>query len=129
MPIRVTNRRRLKKYSIGDMRERILIHTRTLTPPSYGSVDITETYDAGTAYWASIETLDKKKQLFDDVNIPNTATHDITIRYDASITAENIVSYDGEYYDILKTSDPDKRKQYTELYCRLKGDNSLASNT
>lgn len=129
MSNRVINRRRLKKYSIGDMRERITIHTRVVTPPSYDSVNITETYDAGVEYWASCETLDKKKQMFAGVNIPESATHSFTIRYDSDITAENVINYEDEYYDILKTSDPDKRKQYTELFCRLKGDDTLAANT
>lgn len=128
MATRITNKRRLRKYSIGDMRERITIHTRTITPPLYDSVDITETYDAGTQYWASIETLEKKKQMFDGVNIPEAATHTFIIRYDSSVTAENIISFQDEYYDILKTGDPDKRKQYLELYSKVKGDDSLDAN-
>lgn len=129
MSIRVVNRRRLKKYSIGDMRERITIYTRSITAPSYDSVNITETYNDGVKYWASVETLDKKKQMFAGINIPDSATHSFTIRYDDSITSENVIGYENEYYDILKTSDPDKRKQYTELFSRLKGDDSLAANT
>ena len=128
MPFREINRRRLKKYSIGDMRERITIHTRAITPPSYDSVNITETYDDGIEYWASCETLDKKKQMFSGVNIPDAATHSFIIRYDSSVTSENIISFEGEYYDILKTSNPDKRKQYLELFSKLKGDDTLAAN-
>lgn len=128
MPNRIVNRRRLKKYGIGDLRDRITIHTRVITPPSFNSVNITETYDAGVKYWASIETLDKKKQMFSGVNIPDAATHSFTIRYDASITAENVISFENEYYDILKTADPDKRKQYTELFSKLKGDDTLSAN-
>ena len=129
MSIRVTNRRRLKKYSIGDMRERITIHTRTITAPTYGSVSISETYDSGAFYWASCETLDKKKQTFDGINIPDSATHSFTIRYDETVTAENIINFQDEYYEIIKTSDPDKRRQYLELFSKLKGDDTLTANT
>lgn len=128
MAIRVTNRRRRKKHTIGDQRERITIHVRTITAPGYDSVEVTETYDAGTEYWASIETMDRKKSMFDGVNIPEGATHYFTIRYDENITAENIINFEGEYYEILKTDDPDKRKQYTELFVKLKGDETLAAN-
>lgn len=129
MAIRVTNRRRLKKYGIGDLRERITMHTRVITPPGYDSTEITETYDAGTELWASCETLDKKRQMFAGVNIPETATHSFIIRYNSAITAENIINFEDEYYEILKTSDPDKRKQYLELFSRIKGDDTLAVNT
>lgn len=129
MSTRVLNRRRLKKYGIGDLRERITIHTRTITAPGFDSVDFTETYDVGTDYWASVETLDKKKQLFGGVNIPDAATHTFIIRFDSDVSAENVINWEGEYYDILKTSDPDKRKQYLELFSKVKGDDSLEANT
>jgi len=129
MSTRVLNRRRLKKYGIGDLRERITIHTRSITAPVFDSVDFTETYDVGTDYWASVETLDKKKQLFGGVNIPDAATHTFIIRFDSDVTAENVINWEGEYYDILKTSDPDKRKMYLELFSKVKGDDSLEANT
>lgn len=129
MPNRQTQRRRLKKYGIGDMRERITIHVRTITPPDYDSVNFTETYDSGVEYWASVETLDKKKQLFGGVNIPDNATHSFIIRYDSDFTSENVIAWEGNYYDILKTSDPDGRKQYVEFFSKLQGDDSLEANS
>ena len=129
MSIRVTNRRRLKKYSVGDMRERITIHTRSITAPGFDDVSITETYDDGEKYWASVETLDKKKQVFSGVNIPDSATHSFTIRFDSSITSENRVRWEGDFYQILKTSDPDKRQQYLELFSKLLGDVQEEANT
>ena len=129
MPRRQTNRRRLKKYSIGDMRERITIHTRAITAPGYDGVSFSETWDDGTSYWASCETLDKKRALFSSVNIPEGATDSFIVRYDSSITAENMIRWNGNAYEILRTSDPDGRKQYIELFSRLLGDQTLDANT
>lgn len=128
MAYRFTNRRRLKKYSIGDLRERIYIHSRGITAPNFDGVDFFETYDSGVGHWAAVETLDKKQALFGGVNIPEGATHSFVIRFDSNITSEYMIRWDGDTYEILKTSDPDKRKQYLELFSRLKGDQTLAAN-
>lgn len=128
MPTRISRRRRLKKYSIGDMRQRITIHSRVITPPVFDNTSITETYDDGIEYWATIETLDKKIQVFDNVNIPPSATHFFVIRFDSTVNSERIVRWLGNSYEILKTSDPDGRRQYTELFSRLMGDETLDAN-
>lgn len=128
MPTRLTSRRRLKKYSIGDMRERITIHTRILTAPDFDSVDLSEQYDIGTETWATIETLDKKRQLFGGVNIPEGATHSFIIRYNADITSENVIRWEGNAYDILRVADFDGRKMYLELFSKLLGDETLEAN-
>lgn len=129
MSSRQTRRRRLKKYCIGDLRYRITIHVRTITAPSYNNVGFTETYDTGVKRWASIETIEKKISTFNGVNIPDSATHTFIIRYDSTITAENIISFDDDYYEILDIGNPDKRKQYLELYSKLKGDDTLEAST
>lgn len=147
MPIRDSRRRRLKKYCIGDMREWIVIHRRSITPPVFNSSSITETYDDGVGIWASVETIDKKKALFSSVNIPEEATQTFIIRYDTTdkgfplqfpiefiyssegITTEYIVRWQNYSYEILKSSDPDVRLMYIELYARLMGKQVLAVNT
>lgn len=129
MSSRNTRRRRLKKYSIGDIRERITIHTRTISAPMFDSVDFTETYDIGVKHWASIETIDKKYSTFSGVNIPENATHSFIIRFDSEVTTENIIAFDGDYYQIISIGDPDKRKQYMELFSKLKGEDTIEAAT
>lgn len=129
MATRSVRRRRLKKYSIGDMRERITIHTRTVTPPDFNSASFTETYDAGTEDWASVETPNRGVSTFSGVNVPDGTTHVFVVRFDAVWSSENIVRWEGDAYEIIDTMDPDKRQQYVELYCNLLGDQTKAANT
>lgn len=131
MSIRKVSRRRLKKYVIGDMRERIKIHTRFITAPVFDSAELKETYDTGNLRWAVAETLDylsSGRQMFDEVNLNKAPSHKFTIRYDADITTENIINWQDEYYQIIKTINPDVRKQYLELFCRVKGSEGFEVN-
>jgi SPP1 family predicted phage head-tail adaptor len=129
MPTRSVRRRRLKKYGIGDMRERITIHTRVITPPDFDGVSFTEEYDAGEEVWASVETIFKGESLFNSVNVPDNATHRFIIRFDDTTTSENIIRWEGDAYEILSVTDPDKRQQYLELPAKLLGDETLEANT
>lgn len=129
MPRRVTRRRRLKKYGVGDMRERITIHTRVITPPTFNSSQFSETYDAGIDEWASVETPNNGVSSFSGVNVPEGATHIFVVRFDSSFSTENIVRWEGDAYKILKTNDPDKRQQYLEFFSKLLGDETLDANT
>lgn len=129
MAERSVRRRRLRKYSVGDMRERITIHTRTITPPDFNSAAFTETYDAGIEDWASVETPHKGVSLFSGVNVPDNTTHIFITRFDATWTSENIIRWEGDAYKILSIIDPDKRQQYVEMYARLLGDETKAANT
>ena len=132
MARRKIKHRKLQKYSIGDMRHRITIHTRAITSGNYDDVSFTETYDAGTEDWASVETpttISKGIAVFNGVNVPETTTHIFVIRFDSAITKENVIRWEGDAYKILKTNDPDKRQQYLECASRLLGDQTLAANT
>ena len=84
MPTRKVNHRRLKKYAVGDMRERILIHTRNLDAPGPDSVKFSEIYDAGDGRWANVETLDLQgsaQRRFDNVELSDRPSHIFTIRF------------------------------------------------
>ena len=133
MATRKTKKRRLKKYAIGDMRERITIHVRTLTPPTYDDSSFTESYDTGVEDWAELTTPEAYESgaidKFDDVNIAPGTTHIFTVRFDSAWTAENIIVWNNDYYKVLKTRDPDGRSEYTEFQCRLLGDDDYEANT
>ena len=110
------------------MRERITVHTRDITPPTFDSVDFTETYNIGFDDWASVETPVSGISSFSGVTIPDRTTHIFVIRFDDSITSENVIRWEGESYDIIRTTDPDKRNQYLELFCKVLGDKDLEAN-
>ena len=132
MATRRISRRRLKKYAIGDMRERIVVHTRTLNPPPYGSASFSELYDTGTPDWACVTTTDfaygAGKALFDNVNIAPGTTHIFATRFDENYTAQNVIAWLGDYYKVLNTADPDGRSEYIEFQTRLMGDDDYAAN-
>lgn len=129
MARRFTRRRPLKKYGIGDMRHIITVHTRSLTPPAFDSASFLETYDDGVEHWASVETPKDGVSLFSGVNVPEGVTDLFIIRYDSTITTENIVRWEGNAYKILGTTNPDRRNQYLELAVRLLGNETLETNT
>lgn len=147
MSVREVKKRRLKKYAIGDMRDRITLYPRSITAPVYNTTSSTELYENGMEVWASVFTFERKKEIFDNVNVSETASHSFTIRLDTTkigfplyfpivfssfsfgITSEYMIVWEGKIYEILKTSHPDGRKQYVELLSRLKGKQTLAANT
>ena len=132
MPRRKTKYRDLIKYSIGDMRHRITIHARAITAPDYDSVDFSEAYDAGTEEWAFVATPMLQSSgllaVFDGVNVVNGTTHIFVVRFDSAYTFQNVIRWEGDAYEILKTVDPDKRQQYIQFQTKLMGDETLEAN-
>ena len=130
---RELKRRRLQKTAIGDMRDRIELFTRAVTPPVDGSATAEETYtliDKACAKVETVTTFNAGRHAFSDVNVaPNEQpTHVFTIRFRSDVTAEAIVQYAGDNYEIKRTSDPDKRRQYLQLFTRIKGGSTVPAN-
>lgn len=132
MATRKTAKRRLKKYAIGDMRERITLHERTITAPVFGSAAFTEAYDTGVTVWASASTLSlvsAGQALFDGVQMKDRPTDVFIIRYRDNVTTETIIRWQGNAYEIKEIINPDRRKQYIELRSRIIGDVNKEANT
>lgn len=132
MATRKVSHRRLKKYGTGDMRERITLHVRAITPPAFNSANFSETYDDGVPLWAFVKTLDfvaSGQALFDGVNLSEPPSHLFVIRYLEGVTAENVIRWRDKAYKLLKLINPEERNQYWELYAVLLGDETLAANT
>lgn len=131
MPTRKIAKRPLRKSAIGDRRERIKIHVRAIAPPAFNDASFVETYDVGIETWAKVESValvGGGRREFDSVQIGESATHLFDIRYRPDITAENIIGYQDEYYQILKVDDPEERHISLVLHARLKGDDTLEVN-
>ena len=131
MPRRKVQHRRLKKYAVGDMDKRIIIHTRNIKPPPIDSAKFSETYDIGTKRWASMVTLDlqgSSQKRFDNVELSENPSHIFTIRFMKDVGTENVIRFDSELYKILATQDPDKRKEYLEIFVVSRGADDLEAN-
>lgn len=132
MSVRKVSHRPLKKYSIGDRRNVITIHVRSITPPGAGSASFTETYDTGVERWANVVTGDSVgagRKEFDGVDIGDKPTHLFVTRYLSTVTKENVIRWRGEAYKILLIIDPEERHDDLELYARILGDQTLKANT
>lgn len=132
MSTRKVSKRRLKKYSIGDLRDRIKLHVRSIAPPGIDSASFSENYDTGTDLWSSVVTLDLQGaglNIFDNVNTNDERpTHKFTIRYNPDITSQNVIGWRGQYYKILSVRNPEERNEYLELFSVLKGDDDFEAN-
>lgn len=113
---------RRRSACIGAMDRQITLQARNITPPPFGSVDFDEAFSGGNAVWAAVKTV-RGKTFFDEVNtVDREVTHEVTIRYDATVDAEVwILLDDGRRLDILRVEDLDERHEYMILTCTDKG--------
>lgn len=131
MSTRRIAKRPLHKSAIGDRRDRIKIHVRSLTAPVFESAVFREAYDAGIETWAKVESValvGGGRRQFDSIQIAEDATHLFDIRYRLNVTMENIIGYRGEYYEVLKVDDPEERHMSLILHARVKGDDTAEAN-
>lgn len=113
--IHVSGKRRV--VCAGDLNKRITLQGRSITPPIFGSADFTETFAAGNERWAAINTI-AGKTIFDGMNQKDVAlTHEIFIRYDATVTAETWILYNGRRFDIAAVEDMEERHEWMRLLC------------
>lgn len=129
MATRQIKRRPLRKIPVGDMRDWITLYTRSITAPGYDSAALSEEYTSLCSLWSKHETLELDTAKFDDVQILSQPTDRFVIRFIPGLTSENILEWDGDYFKILSINDYEGRKEYLQLKCRLKGDNTLEANT
>ena len=133
MPERKITKRPLKKYAIGDMRHRITLHTRNITPGNFDNPNFSETYDDGTDFWANVSTISLQANqgvtYFSGVALPAGSSHVFVIRFASEITSENMVRWENRTYKVLAVNNPEERNQYSELFVQLLGDKDLAANT
>lgn len=120
MPVYVYVKNKHRRIAAGDLDRRLTIYSRTLTTPSQGGVDFTQTFANANTVWCMLETK-KGVTIFDGINIKGVATHLFYIRWYAGLTAENWVDFCGEYYDILTAENLDERSEYWCLKCCVRG--------
>jgi head-tail adaptor len=121
MSVRKVNKRKLTKFAIGDMRDRIEIFIRSIVPPGANSASPDEEYTLLREIWARLDHLLPGKVIFDEVDTDNQPTHIFTIRFWDDITSQNRIKNENDYYKIVKVIDPQRRQEYLQLYCKLMG--------
>lgn len=127
MAFRDTKTRKLRKVSIGDMRECISIEKRTMTAPVFGSASFTESYLPIDEVWSKVET-SFNNRIFDGVALDELPSHKFTIRFRDDVTSETRIRYKDVLYRIVKTDNYEMRDEYLELYARIDGDDTKEAN-
>lgn len=111
--------------SIGNMRNRIILHDSIIKAPLFGSVDFDEDFQ-GLEAWAAIKSV-SGKVLFDSVGVGQEVTHEVFIRYDYNVNAETYVQVDdGRRFKVLSVEDFEERHEYMRLLCTERGFNEAA---
>lgn len=120
-------RRKSRVPQIGDMRTRISIYKRTITPPTFGSASHTEPHTLIGSVWSKLDTL-RGDEVFAGVDSDDSPSHMFTIRYRDDIESSNIITLNGMNYKILSTENADERNRFYFLPCELLGDSSDIAN-
>lgn len=109
----------------GELNRQISLQSRDIAPPIWGDPDFGELFGPGNVVWAKVETK-AGKTFFDSVNQKEEMiTHEITIRYDSSVTSETWVLFEGRHLDILAVEDVNERHAVMKLTCVDKGASSV----
>jgi len=128
MPQCVKIRKKKRQANVGDMNDRIIIHLRSIQPPSNGGVDFAEQFTPKRTVWALVNTVEGET-FFDSSNIETVVTHEIIIRWFQGITSEDYIELaDGTLLDILPTENLDNRAEFIKLKCTLRGPREIPIN-
>ena len=127
MPRRNIQFRKLRKSSVGDLRECISLEQRAIAAPSFDSASFTQDYEVIAEVWAKVETRSGQRT-FDNVVIEDGITHIFTIRHRDDVTSETRVRYKGDLYRIRKTENLEERDEYIVLRCEEDGGEEQEAN-
>lgn len=120
MPICKNIKKPLQNVCTGDMRDKIALYTRSITPPSDNAVDFSETFDNVKNIWSMIVTK-AGVEIFDGTNLKGIATHYIYIRWFEGLTEESWILYKNKYYDIIDIQNLDERDEFYLMRCNERG--------
>lgn len=128
MSQRIVQRRKLRKVSVGDLRDCISLENRSIKAPSFSSVGFSEGYTQIIETWSKVET-DFNARVFDGVSIDKKPSHRFTIRFrdDGDITNETRIRWKNVLYRVLRTDNYEGRDEYLELYAMIDGDDTKES--
>ncbi len=136
MPERRLSRRKLTKFSIGNMRDRVSLERRVTISAAFGDPEPTEQHTVIAEVWAQVDTprmgnLGVGDRVYNGVNIQESSSYTFTIRYRDDITShDTIIKWQGDIFKITKTGiiSPQRRNQYLVISAVLAGDAEKEAN-
>lgn len=120
-------RRKKRQVCVGDLNTEIILQDRAITEPLFGDPDFDENFTDTATVWAAVNTVDGKT-FFDGVSTDTNITHEIFIRYDATVTAETWIELGGQRIDILRVQNLEERNQFMKLICSDRGATSAEAS-
>lgn len=134
MSKRQVKRRKLTKYSIGDMKARISIETKTQTT-AFDSPEAIQSFSVFATTWAQVDTVEAGgssspgDQYYGGINLDSKTLHIFTIRHRTGLNASNMyIRWEDTLYRIRKIKNPEENSQYLNLICRKEGDDTLGAS-
>jgi len=113
-------KRKHRKVCIGDLDTLITLQSRDIVAPEFGNVDFDEDFQDIAEVYAMIETK-PGETIFDGVDTEFNVTHEMTIRFDSSVTSETWVELDIRKFDIVSIENLEERNEWMTLFCELRG--------
>lgn len=117
----------IRRVSLGDMRHKIVIKIPEITGLSGDSPDFTRPATDFKTVYAHVETK-VGQDIFDGTNVRKIADTYFTIRYIGLLNESYIISYQGNYYNIIDIETFDARNLFMKLRCAIRGDNTKPVN-
>lgn len=109
-----------RKICIGDLKHRINVQARIISPPAAGGVD----YQLSLLQMIELQAMIQTKrgvEIFDGTNLLGVATHYFYIRYMPDLSIADIVEYNGIVYTILDIENLDEQNDFILLRCSKRG--------
>lgn len=123
-------KRKKTKVCVGGMDSLITIWDRDLRAPDNSTTSATEKYSDPCPLWATLATV-RPVELFDDSNtLIGTITHMFSIEYilRSLSVARTRIEFEGRYFRLLQSEDPEERHDSLLLKCELLGPTSSEAN-
>jgi SPP1 family predicted phage head-tail adaptor len=99
---------------IGEMRERVVLQSPTLTSDSRGGAS--ESWSTVATVWAKIEPKSASQVLFSQ-QLQHRITHKFTIRYRSDVLSTWRITFDSRTFHIQGVRDLMERGRYLEIDC------------
>lgn len=119
MPARQVMKRPRRKVSVGDLRDRVIVHLTSIAPARGGGTSKLFTPIATLSM--KVETLGQTAHGFNSVNIREQPTHRFTTRWRTDINAELFLEFNGNHHEILELENLEGRNEYLVMKCRVTG--------
>lgn len=119
----------------GDLRYKLEIQLRTLTPPSGDGTDATLSMQTLKTVWGMMHTV-SGQQFFSETSIKRDSTHLFYIRFiknsvferSGRLSAQEWVKHKGREYKILLVENLEEKDEFLALWCSERGKDTVPPN-